>query len=36
MIKYYSDKNGNYDIEQVMRDIKNGAKEIQIDFSEYA
>lgn len=35
-MKYYSDSKGNYDMESVMRDKKNGVKSIEIDFSEYA
>lgn len=36
MTKYYSDSEGNYDNESVKRDIRNGVKQIEIDFSEYA
>lgn len=36
IMKYYrADSEGYYDIEQIMRDIKNGVEEIEIDFSEY-
>lgn len=35
-MKYYADEKGRYDKESVMRDIRNGVKEIEIDFSAYA
>lgn len=34
-MKYYADSKGNYDLEAIMQDIKNGVKEIEIDFSKY-
>ena len=34
-MKYYTDSEGNYDKEQVMKDIRNGEKVIEIDFSAY-
>ena len=35
MTKYYSDSKGNYDMQAVMADIKNGVDRIEIDFSAY-
>lgn len=34
--KHYADSKGNYDKDAVMRDIKNGVTEFEIDFSAYA
>lgn len=34
-MKYYADSKGNYNIKQVMKDIRNGVTPIEIDFSAY-